>query len=214
MLNLVAHDESFRWVIILAGILYIIAPFSIIRHLAQRHVVDQETMMGAVSAYLLFGIAFAFLYLELGTIQTNFWGNGQEHVTMRQTFFFSFTTLTTTGYGNLVPAGNPGQTIAVVEMILGQLFLITALGKIVTEWRPRGWNPDDPAGPPLGAGSGSVTSTTSALVARTRSGDTQVQVHAVGAAADRDDAGRVDRGVDEHRPRRASAPNGVIAPRS
>ena len=77
VLNLVAHEESFRWVIIVAGILYIIAPFSIIRHLAQRHVVDKETMMGAVSAYVLFGIAFAFLYLELGTIQTNFWGNGQ-----------------------------------------------------------------------------------------------------------------------------------------
>jgi len=148
VLNLVAHEESFRWVIIVAGILYIIAPFSIIRHLAQRHTVDQETMMGAVSAYLLFGIAFAFLYLEVGTIQTNFWGNGQEHVMMSQTFFFSFTTLTTTGYGNLVPAGNPGQTIAVVEMILGQLFLITALGKIVTEWQPRGWHPNDPDVPP------------------------------------------------------------------
>jgi hypothetical protein len=144
VLNLVAHEESFRWVIILAGLLYIIAPFSIIRHLAQRHTVDQETMMGAISAYLLFGIAFGFLYLELGNIQTNFWGNGETHVTMAQTFFFSFTTLTTTGYGNLVPAGNPGQTISVLEMILGQLFLITALGKIVTEWRPRGWHPDDP----------------------------------------------------------------------
>ena len=28
---------------------------------------------------------------------------------MSQTFFFSFTTLTTTGYGNLVPAGNPAR---------------------------------------------------------------------------------------------------------
>jgi hypothetical protein len=148
VLNLVAHEESYRWVVVLAGILYIIAPFSIIRHLAQRHVVDQETMMGAVSAYLLFGIAFAFLYLELGTIQTNFWGNGQAQATMSQTFFFSFTTLTTTGYGNLVPAGNPGQTISVMEMILGQLFLITALGKIVTEWEPRGWHRNDPDLPP------------------------------------------------------------------
>ena len=50
--------------------------------------------------------------------------------------FFSFTTLTTTGYGNLVPAGQPGQSLAVMEMILGQLFLITAVGKIVSVWRP------------------------------------------------------------------------------
>jgi hypothetical protein len=141
VVNLFATDQqSYRVVIVTAGLLYILAPFSIIRHLAERHAVDQETMLGAISAYLLFGIAFAFMYLELGNIQTDFFGNGQIP-TMTQTLFFSFTTLTTTGYGNLVPAGNPGQTVAVVEMILGQLFLITAMGKIVTEWRPRGWNP-------------------------------------------------------------------------
>ena len=142
--NLFATDErTYRLVIVVAGLLYVMAPFSIIRHLAQRHTIDQETMLGAISAYLLFGVAFSFVYLELGHIQTDFFGNGLV-VTMPQVLFFSFTTLTTTGYGNLVPAGNPGQTIAVFEMILGQLFLITAMGKIVTEWRPRGWHPDDP----------------------------------------------------------------------
>jgi hypothetical protein len=144
--NLVWEDShTYRLVILTAGLLYVMAPFSIIRHLAQRHTIDQETMLGAICAYLLFGIAFAFVYLALGNIQTDFFGNGQT-VTMTQTLFFSFTTLTTTGYGNLVPAGNPGQTIAVFEMILGQLFLITAMGKIVTEWRPRGWNPGSLSG--------------------------------------------------------------------
>ena len=58
---------------------------------------------------------------------------------MSQDVFFSFTTLTTTGYGNLVPAGQPGQSLAVMEMIIGQLFLVTALGKIVSVWRPGTW---------------------------------------------------------------------------
>ena len=44
---------------------------------------------------------------------------------MPQILFFSFSTLTTTGYGNLVPDANPGQTFAVAEMLIGQLFLIT-----------------------------------------------------------------------------------------
>ena len=60
--------------------------------------------------------------------------------------FFSFTTLTTTGYGNLVPSQNPGQSLAVSEMILGQLFLITALGKIVTAWQPARWAQSKPPG--------------------------------------------------------------------
>jgi Ion channel len=139
--NLFRTDaQTYRLVVVIAGVLYVLAPFSIIRHLAQRHTIDQETMLGAIAAYLLFGIAFAFVYLELGNIQADFFGNGQVP-TMTQTLFFSLTTLTTTGYGNLVPAGNPGQTLAVFEMVLGQLFLITAMGKIVTEWHPRGWRP-------------------------------------------------------------------------
>ena len=52
--------------------------------------------------------------------------------TTAQCLFFSFTTLTTTGYGDLVPAGNPGQSLAISEAVLGQLFLVTALGKIVS----------------------------------------------------------------------------------
>lgn len=139
--NLLSSDDlTYRLAIAIAGVLYVIAPFSIIRNLAGRRAIDRETVLGAISTYLLFGIAFGFVYLELGAVQSDFFGNGQP-VTMTQTLFFSFTTLTTTGYGNLVPEGNPGQTLAVCEMIVGQLFLITAVGKIVTEWRPRGWNP-------------------------------------------------------------------------
>ena len=61
--------------------------------------------------------------------------------------FFSFVTLTTTGYGDLVPTANPGQTLAVLEAVLGQLFLVTAVAKIITAWKPKGWSasnsPDD-----------------------------------------------------------------------
>jgi voltage-gated potassium channel Kch len=53
-----------------------------------------------------------------------------------QDLFFSFTTLTTTGYGNLVPAGNPGQTFAVAEMLVGQLFLVTAVAKVISAFQP------------------------------------------------------------------------------
>lgn len=49
-----------------------------------------------------------------------------------QDLFFPFITLTTTGYGNLVPAGNPGQSFAVLEMLIGQLFLVKAEAKAVT----------------------------------------------------------------------------------
>ena len=50
--------------------------------------------------------------------------------------FFSYTTLTTTGYGNLVPAGDVGQILAVFEMLTGQVFLVTLVAGLVSLWRP------------------------------------------------------------------------------
>ena len=124
-------------------VLYTIAPISIVRHIAFRQAVDEETMLGAICAYLLIGMAFAFLYVAIGKLQAApfFGSNGDGKI--GQDLFFTFTTLSTTGYGNLVPAGQPGQSLAVAEMILGQLFLITAVGKIVTAWRPRAWKSEE-----------------------------------------------------------------------
>lgn len=120
-----------------AGALYLVAPISIVRHLGARRVIDLETFLGSVAAYLFIGMSFAFLYATLGVVQSASFFGAQGDGKLSQDFFFSFTTLTTTGYGNLVPAGNPGQSFAVLEMLLGQLFLITAVAKVVSGWRPK-----------------------------------------------------------------------------
>jgi hypothetical protein len=124
--------------------LYLVAPISIVRHIAWRKQVDQETMFGALSAYLLIGMAFGFLYVFVARVQHAPFFGAQGDGTVSQTLFFSFVTLTTTGYGNLVPAGNPGQTLAILEALLGQLFLVTGLAKIVNAWVPRVWRESTP----------------------------------------------------------------------
>jgi Ion channel len=80
---------------------------------------------------------FAFAYRALGDMQPGpFFGTSGDGA-FPQDLFFSFTTLTTTGYGNLIPAGNPGQSFAVLEMLIGQLFLVTAVAKAINAWQPR-----------------------------------------------------------------------------
>jgi hypothetical protein len=127
-------DSVVAWV---SCALNLAAPIAIVRHLLRRQTIDSETVMGAIAAYLMAGMFFAFLYRALGIAQTHppFFG-AQGPGTFSQDLFFSFTTLTTTGYGNLTPAANPGQSFAVLEMVIGQLFLITAVGKVVSTWRP------------------------------------------------------------------------------
>jgi hypothetical protein len=134
------HRGQLVAAVLAAGsLLYYVAPYAIVRHIGFRRVVDLETMLGALAAYLFIGMAFAFAYRLLGALQQGPFFGGQGEGTVAQDLFFSFVTLTTTGYGNLVPAVNPGQTFAVLEALTGQLFLITAVGKVVSAWRPRGW---------------------------------------------------------------------------
>jgi Ion channel len=121
---------------VVSGLLYVAAPVIIVRHLVGRRTVDTETVLGAIAAYLMVGMAFAFAYRALGGLQTGPFFGPQGEGSFSQDLFFSFTTLTTTGYGNLVPAANPGQTFAVLEMLIGQLFLVTAVAKVVSSWRP------------------------------------------------------------------------------
>jgi ion channel len=119
-----------------SGLLYVAAPVIIVRHLVLRRVVDTQTVLGAIAAYLMVGMSFAFAYRALGAVQAGPFFGSQGEGSFSQDLFFSFTTLTTTGYGNLVPATNPGQSFAVGEMLIGQLFLVTAVAKVVSTWRP------------------------------------------------------------------------------
>jgi Ion channel len=132
-------EELVAFVFLASGLLYVFAPFAIIRHIAFRREVDRETMLGALAAYLLIGMAFAFVYRFLAEVQRGPFFGPQGDGTIADDLFFSFITLTTTGYGNLVPEGNPGQSIAVLEALLGQLFLVTAVSKLVNLWQPRAW---------------------------------------------------------------------------
>ena len=132
-----------------SGLLYLMAPIVVVRDIASRSSVERETVLGAIAAYLLVGMFFAFAYRSIGILQpTPFFGAAGDGDTA-QVLFFSFITLTTTGYGDLVPATNPGQTLAVLEAVLGQLILVTAVAKIITAWKPKGWRAsDDPTKSP------------------------------------------------------------------
>ncbi len=120
-----------------SALLYLIAPLSVMRDLITRPKVDAETFLGAIAAYLLIGMFFSYAYQVMAALQgTPFFGSAGTG-TGPQTLFFSFTTLTTTGYGNYVPTESLGQSLAVLEMLIGQIFLATAIAKVITSWTPK-----------------------------------------------------------------------------
>ena len=124
-------------VFVVCCLLYLIAPFSIVRHLMLRRDIDIETLLGAVTAYLLIGMFFAFAYKAAGIFGSVPFYGAAGRGSLSQDLFFSFVTMTTVGYGNLVPAANPGQSLAVLEALIGQLFLVVAVGKVISSYQPR-----------------------------------------------------------------------------
>ena len=78
---------------------------------------------------------FTFAYVLLSIFGDIFQGEGVD--SLSELLFFSFTSLSTTGYGNIVPNTAPGQTLAIAEILTGQLFLALAIARVVTAWIPR-----------------------------------------------------------------------------
>ena len=98
--------------------------------------VGSRTILGAISVYTVLGILFTFAYGTIDRIQGGPFFEGIARPEGGDFLFFSYTTLTTTGYGNLVPGGQPGRMISGLEMMLGQIFLVTLVAGLVSLWRP------------------------------------------------------------------------------
>jgi hypothetical protein len=115
-----------------------IAAGTILRRVVLAVAVDFRTILGAISVYTLQGLLFSYLFLALGRLSHRPVFVGQADPRPADYLFFSYTTLTTTGYGNLVPAGDIGKVLAVFEMLTGQIFLVTLVAGLVSLWRPGG----------------------------------------------------------------------------
>lgn len=114
--------------------LLIVASGVMLGAVLREHEVNFRTILGAISVYVLLGILFTYLYVAVDKLQGGeFFG---QPIHTGDFVFFSITTLSTTGYGNLVPAGQPGRMLAGLEMLVGQIFLVTLIAGLVSLWRP------------------------------------------------------------------------------
>jgi Ion channel len=111
-----------------------VAAGEILGTVLQEHEVNFRTILGAISVYVMLGILFTWVYVAVDKLQSgSFFGQSLQ---VGDFVFFSITTLSTTGYGNLVPAAQPGRMISGIEMLVGQIFLVTLIAGLVSLWRP------------------------------------------------------------------------------
>jgi hypothetical protein len=122
---------------LLVGIAPAVIAAGLVREQRTTGAVTVEALSGVLSIYLLVGMFFSFLFAAVSVL-----GDAQffEEVAApdRADFlYFSYTTLTTTGYGDFTAATDLGRTLAVTEALIGQIYLVTVVALIITNLRPR-----------------------------------------------------------------------------
>ena len=102
----------------------------VVRSLRARNQVTVEAVFGVLCLYILLGMFFAFLYGAIDHLAGSFFAQAQP-ATVSRCLYFSFTTLTTVGYGDLTARSNLGHTLSVAEALTGQIYLVTVVSLIV-----------------------------------------------------------------------------------
>ncbi len=92
--------------------------------------VSLQVVAGALAIYLLVGLLFASVITFVAHVESGQFFM-QRSVTTGDEVYYSFTVLTTTGFGDFTAATPFGHALAVLEMLTGQLYLVTVIGVIV-----------------------------------------------------------------------------------
>jgi Ion channel len=106
----------------------------LVRLVIERGVVLQA-VFGALAVYMLVGLAFAFIVGALATGESSPYFASGTDATQNARVYFSFTALTTTGFGDYTAATRGGRALAVLEMLVGQLYLVTVIATLVGNLR-------------------------------------------------------------------------------
>jgi hypothetical protein len=112
-------------------------PVTLSRVLHHRRV-THETVLGALCTYVLVGLLFAFLFLAVADIRDAPFFVQEGLHKQSEYLYFSFITLTTLGFGDLSPGVGLPQALVALEALLGQVFLVTLVARLVTLWVRQG----------------------------------------------------------------------------
>jgi len=129
--------SSTGWIITLGricqAVFFVYVTFVILRYVLTETEITNDTIWGAMCAYILIGVVFALIY---SWIEWSYPGSfrGITAAESRATWefiYFSLVTMTTLGYGDIVPVHESARSLATIEAILGQFFVAVLVARIV-----------------------------------------------------------------------------------
>ena len=160
-LILIAPALAFHWLSVEHGVaeyndvtlrldamVYAIAIVYLLRYVFDQAVMSADRLWGAAASYLMIGVLWGFIYAIVdGALPGSFAIRGESApLELIDLLYFSFSTLTSTGFGDIVPLSRLAKTASVLEVIIGQLFLAILIAKLVGIYPPQPRERDELAG--------------------------------------------------------------------
>ena len=123
-----------------SGLLSALTPLALIGgllRLVRERGVTPQAVAGALTLYLLLGLVFAWTIGFVAEVESAPYFVQTAKPSTSQIAYFSFTAMTTTGFGDLTATTKVGRALTVVEMLIGQLYLVTVIGVLVGNFAGR-----------------------------------------------------------------------------
>ena len=110
----------------------------LLRYVFERDVMTSDRLFGAASAYLLIGVLWAYLYAIIGAVFPGSFGVGGAVTTLTtyDFLYFSFTALTSTGFGDITALSRQARSLCVFEQLVGTLYLAILIARLAGVYPP------------------------------------------------------------------------------
>lgn len=106
----------------------------VLRYILQRGPITADKLHGALAGYVMLAFVWSFIYALLEIANAGSFGPGQLDFTQPGVFFrliyFSLTTLTTTGYGDVIPLTNHARSVVMIEEFSGVFYVGVVIARL------------------------------------------------------------------------------------
>ena len=121
-----------------AGLLFIgFVVVQLLRFIVYAPRVDSEVLCAAIAGYLLSGLAWSLAYALLGRLDPNSFlftlgARSSQSMNGFTGLYFSFITLSTVGYGDIIPVSEAARMLAIVEAMFGMFYVTLLIARLVS----------------------------------------------------------------------------------
>ncbi|MEW5733378.1 MAG: potassium channel family protein [Thermodesulfobacteriota bacterium] len=106
-------------------------------HVTRQTRIGSDAIMGGLCAYTLLGILWTYIYVNLTILNPGSFAFGPHgpHPDIDQTYallyYYSFSTMLTVGYGDIIPLSHLAQSLSVIQALVGQFFMVFFMAVLV-----------------------------------------------------------------------------------